>query len=72
MHLRQPFVRKHICSFALTHADYVNSREYMVERTCTDCDKVQCAVVPVPLTLPQELLVYSDVDWMAGPMSAKF
>jgi hypothetical protein len=66
MRLREPYVRKHVCSFEMSNTDWVNPHDYMVERRCTNCDKVQYAVVPVPLPLPEELLVYGDYDWVDG------
>lgn len=67
MRLREPYVRKHICTYEQSDATGGNNCIY-TERTCRDCKKVQWArMTPDEFhNWPQDVRLYFDLEWKDG------
>lgn len=65
MHLREPFVRKHIHIFETSYTFWESNELELVERECKDCGKKQHAHVN-RADWPESLWALADVEWKDG------
>ncbi len=67
MHLREPFVRKHIHIFETSNSFWDSATYEIVERECKDCGKKQCARL-IRDDWPEPIRHLADVEWKDGPL----